>query len=790
MTIPQANGFPSDFVPLETKKSQKYALMWAKAVWEENTTQSWNGDTQRNRIINNRREAAGKSDVNKFKTLYSNLANSVSDNLNWDIQTPLYGFVKNIYGSLVNQDLRIDAQAGNPSSGTKYDKEKDKLISTLILSKQADKIEQETGIDIKSKIPRKNIFDSEEDIELFMSTWKEDTCIILEDIIAWVFRNCNSEYLRGKIVYDLITCAIAATKTDRDINGDVKVRYVDIANLITSYSKDDDFTKIKYAGEMQEMDLVKLGEISDFDDDTLFQIAQGVAGQDGNANWNSSLWGNSYYPTGSNGRSNTDWKKFKVRVLDLEYHSLDKITKQKVSIGKGNATRLKKQAKRKGEKVVGEVGSKVGRWYKVSWIIGTDYCFNYGLKTNQVFEKINGKYASSSECSYTIYAPFIYDEQNTSLLEVLKAHSDEAKVALIKLQDFIATLPPDVIVYDMDGLLNALAGLDDASLTPYDLIEDSRKRGILISSSKTSNKNFNNTKPMYEIPTGIGNKQQTYVETYLFHVRQMEAVTGIPLSTVMSPDKDALVGIEKLKAINRNNSLREIDQSLKRIWERTAKKVALNAIDIVTSDKEKAKEYGKAIGFTEARILEQSKDFALEEYDISLKTVVDIEKKERYREKIQFALQQGFIKPSDAEEAEQLLEVNPDKIPMRLRIAETKYRNEKMQEAQNAAAANAEQQIKSTQVANQLEAQNEQLKHQLELQRMQMQFQYDFKLKQLDIQGDLTEQQLEGQQKIDQIETASEIAMKQENNDTGNSLSRTSFSKSSGVRQPSTGMPQ
>lgn len=783
MTIPYANGFPSDFVPLEVKLSKEYNLKWARAAWSNSTQQSWNGDSQRNRIINNRREAAGKNDVNKFKNQNQTLAEHVSDNINWDVQTPLPAFIKGIHGSLMNQDLIVDVEAGNPQSGTKYDKKKNALINTMLLAKELERIKEETGVDYSNKIALEENFDTKEDIELYMSSFKEDTCLALESVISLVRERCKGEYIKSKVYMDLITDSIAATKTYRDGNN-IKERYVDIADLITSFAKNDDFSDIKYAGEMLDMTIDKLAEISDFTDEELYDLARSQAGRNGNNKWNTSLWGNSYYPYASSGATNSDWKNFKVRVLDLEYSTIDSIEKSIVSIGKGNATRIKPQAKKKGEKEVGKVQKRLKRWYKVKWVVDTDYCFDFGLLHNQIFDKELGQFKGEAECSYNIFAPFIYDQQNSSILDLLKAHSDNIKITMIKMQDYLATLPPDVIVYDIDGILNAINGMDEDGLTPWDVINESRKRGILISSTTTSNKNFNNTRPMYEIPVGTGQKLVQYMQARQEFIRDMELVSGIPLSTIASIDKDAAVGIEKLKTLNKNNSLRQIDFAFKEIWQKGAKKISLHAIDIIGGSKEQAKIYGKAIGFTEAKILEVAKDFSIEEYDIRFKTTVDIEKKERLRAKIDIALQQGLIKPSDAEEAEALLEKNPDKVPMRLRIAERKYANERLQEAQNAAKANGDAQMQSAQMTHQLKMQEMQAELQKEIKLKEVQFMYDYKLKQLDIQGDISEQTLEGNQKLQQIQVASEMALEKENNG-DSALKDTSINRSAGVRQPS-----
>jgi len=779
MAIPTLNGFPSDFVPQEEKLQPSWHLAWQKKMWGRlNIETAWNGYEKRSEIINNRREAQGNSDVEQFKSDYKDQV-TAPDNLNYNVQTPLPSMVNGIVGALLNQSLQLDVKAINSKGGTEYDQEKNRLIAIHILAKQADQIKEQTGVDIKGKIPVEDNFDSIEEIEEKMGTWKESTAIALEDLIKWIHNYNDYDVIQERLIRDLVENGIAATRTYVDHNDEVKERAVDIANLITAWSKDDDYKSIKFAGELLTKTLDEVIDEANLSEEEAYEVAKKAAGKYGNDQWNTTRWGNSYYP--ESGNYDNGWRAFKVYVLDAQYISTDTRDKTVVELETG-ARRIKKQAKRKREKVIGNLSKRISRVYESKYIVGTDIVYDYGLKKNQVIKRSNGKLEGDATLDFVIYAPNIHDGKNTSILQLMKAHSDMIKVNLLNAQGYLATLPPDIVNFDVDSLTRAITGMGEEGLTERDLVELTMKYGISFSSSQNTKNGFVQNKPVYEIPTGVSNKLAIYFEAINQHLRMMEIASGIPLSTIGSIEKDALVGIEKIKTINRNNTLRHIDLAYKKIWERTSNKAALYALDLIKFGG-KAKEFSKAIGYTETEILAIPDKYKLKEYGLYLRMLPDAAKVEKLELYIQEALKSGAITADDAMECEQLLETNPDKVVSRLRISRQRLSRERIREqqevSQSAAQANAQQQIQSTQVAHQLRMQEIQAELQKELAIEKAKFQYQFKIEQLKSNTDLQEQRMEGDQKVEQIELASQMAMQNDN-----SLEKTSFKKGSGVSQP------
>ena len=780
MKVPTINGFPSDFVSPEEKLKSDWHLAWAKKMWGRlNVETAWNGYEQRSEIINNRREAQGNSDVEQFKNQFRDQV-TAPDNLPYNIQTPLPSMINGIVGALVNQSLNLDVKAVNEKGGTEYDKEKNRLISILTLSKEAERIKEETGVDISKKIPIKDTYDSIEEIEEKMGTWKEETAIAMEDLLKWIHSYNDKAYIRERVIRDLVENGIAGVRTYVDHNNEVRERAIDIADLVCSWSKDDNYKSIKFAAELLTKTLDEVIIEANLTEEKAYEVAQKAAGKYGNSQWDTTRWGNSYYPEAGN--YDNSWRAFKVYVLDGQYISTDNRTKTVVELSNG-ARRIKKQAKKKKEKTVDTITNRISRVYQSKFIVGTDIVYDYGLKPNQLISRSNGRIDGDATLDFTIYAPNIHDGKNTSILQLMKSHSDMIKVSMLNALGYLATLPPDIVNFDVDSLSRAIVGMGEEGLTERDLVELSMKYGISFSSSTNGKNGFVQQKPVYEIPTGNSNKLAIYLQAAEYHTRMMEIASGIPLSTIGSVEKDALVGIEQLKTLSRNNTLRHIDTAYKNIEERSSNKIILYALDLIKFGN-KAKDFAKAIGYTETEILKIPEKYKLKEYGFFIRMLPDATKIETIQQGIAESVRAGTITPDDGIECMILLERSPDKVPARLRVMRKRLSKQKLQEQEQAAQANAQanaqQQIQSTQVAHELRMKELQAETQKEIAIIQAKLNADLQLKQLDTQGKVIVEKTKGDEKIEQIEVASELALKSEG-----ALEKTSFTKESGVSQPS-----
>jgi hypothetical protein len=211
----------------------------------------------------------------------------------------------------------------------------------------------------------------------------------------------------------------------------------------------------------------------------------------------------------------------------------------------------------------------------------------------------------------------------------------------------------------------------------------------------------------------------------------LRGVTGLNEARDGSmPDSNALVGVQKLAALNSNTATRHILKSGLFITERLAECVAYRISDVLEYSDMKD-DFIKNIGKYSVDILEEIKELHLHDFGIFIEMHPDEEEKQMLEQNIQTSLSAGKI---DIDDAIDIRNVKNVKIASQL-LKVRKRRKEKLDnkrqqenialqaEANQQAALTAEQGKQQTALAKmEAEAKIKQLEAELEMQRMQQEF--------------------------------------------------------------------
>tara|TARA_R100000995_G_scaffold84054_1_gene61597 strand:- start:461 stop:1396 length:936 start_codon:yes stop_codon:yes gene_type:complete len=226
------------------------------------------------------------------------------------------------------------------------------------------------------------------------------------------------------------------------------------------------------------------------------------------------------------------------------------------------------------------------------------------------------------------------------------------------------------------------------------------------------------------------------------------------------PDKNALVGIQKLAAANSNTATRHILQAGLFLTAEVAECLSLRISDII--EYSPAKEaFIESIGVHNAAVLEELKQLHLYDFGIFIELMPDEEQKQLLENNIQMALQQQIIELADAIDlreiknvklANQLLKIRRKrKLDNDLAIQQQNMQQQAQLNQQSAQAA-AQAEVQKNQAITQSQAQLEQVKAQLEAQKMQqevmykkelmqLEFEFNRQLKSLEVEGQKTREQ-------------------------------------------------
>ena len=108
--------------------------------------------------------------------------------------------------------------------------------------------------------------------------------------------------------------------------------------------------------------------------------------------------------------------------------------------------------------------------------------------------------------------------------------------------------------------------------------------GSIVGRSLTQDGELNRGKvPIQELQSSSGiSKIQAMIQTYQYYLQMIRDVTGLnEARDGSSPDKNALVGLQKLAAANSNTATRHILQSLMYLTVRACENVSLRVSDML-----------------------------------------------------------------------------------------------------------------------------------------------------------------------------------------------------------------
>jgi len=314
---------------------------------------------------------------------------------------------------------------------------------------------------------------------------------------------------------------------------------------------------------------------------------------------------------------------------------------------------------------------------------------------------------------------------------------------------------PDGIYLDADGLAEIDLG-NGTNYNPQEALNMFFQTGSIIGRSFTSDGDMNPGKvPIQEITSGSGgNKMQALIGNYNYYLQMIRDVTGLNEARDGSaPDKNALVGVQKLAAANSNTATRHILQAGLQLTQEVAESLSLRISDIIEYSPTK-NAFIQAIGTHNVATLEEMKDLHLYDFGIFIELTPDEEEKAMLENNIQVALAQQSINLEDAIDLREIKNIKLANQLLKIRRVKKQAQDQLMQQQNIQAQAQANMQtqqasaqleVQKEQAKTQSEAQLEQMKAQLEAQKQAQEVEYKKQLMQLEFQMNMQLKSMEVQ---------------------------------------------
>jgi hypothetical protein len=415
---------------------------------------------------------------------------------------------------------------------------------------------------------------------------------------------------------------------------------VNVEAVVTSQSRYADFHDLEHAGEIADVSLVHLATVMDkdgnrkFTDEDLDSLKDNVAGK----------WANASLI----GRSTNYFKgfdKWKVKVLELEFFSWNDYYYNMWVNGKGNLEFEWKTAPQSAQGKRKYKGKRIKVVYRVKWIIGTDYVYDFEL-AEDMKRSNDPKKKAETKLGYTFYAPNFYEMRTLSMMERLIPLADEYQMLCMRIQNMQARSIPDGFWIDLDALESAALSKGGKVLTTMQLLQMFYDTGILAGRTHDLMNNNVNFKPVLPLMNDNSDKQLKMAQGLVSIIQQMEGLIGFNDATAGSTiNPKTLNGAVQQMDQTTNNALFPLQFAEKFLFEHLANDMLIRMQQAVK--KGGVSGYAPALGSNTLKFMEISPAIGAREYGILLEEKTTDDQKQILIQQMGVDQQNGFIDSSD-----------------------------------------------------------------------------------------------------------------------------------------------
>ena len=629
--------FPSQAVSDTEKASLEYGLSVGRAIegeWFEKDRGNSRYYAAKQNYHQLKLYARGQQSIQKYKNELSINGDLSYLNLDWTPVPIVPKFVDIVVNGIAERTYELKAYSQDPSSiqeRTNYVKD---IVEDMKLKDFKNNVISTTGINtFKSdvnKLPENN-----DELALHMQLdYKESIEIAQEEALNNLMDLNKYDLIKKRLDYDIAVLGIAAVKNSFNTAEGIKIEYVDPADIVYSQTDSPYFDDLYYVGEVRKISIPELKKQFPYLSDEEIKEAEGIGSNLRMAN-----------------RYNYDDDDGFINVLYFEYKTYQTQNYKIKKTGSGGNKSIKKGGDFNPSIDDNTKFKKASRAIEVLYtgakIIGVENnLLKWELAENMTRPKSD---ITKVQMSYNIIAPRMYKGKAESLVSRMISFADMIQLTHLKLQQVLARMVPDGVYLDADGLAEVDLG-NGTNYNPQEALNMFFQTGSIIGRSMTQDGEFNQGKvPIQELNSGSGNvKIASLIQLYNYYLQMIRDVTGLNEARDGStPDKNALVGVQKLAAANSNTATRHILQGGLFLTLKTAESCSLRISDVLEYSKSR-NQFINSLGRFNVGTLDEIKKLHLHDFGIFLELTPDEEEKQLLENNIQMALQKDQVFLEDA----------------------------------------------------------------------------------------------------------------------------------------------
>jgi hypothetical protein len=687
-----STAFPSQFVSDAEKNTAEFGIQIGQAIqyeWFRKDGNQCRYYSQWRDFHRLRLYARGEQSVAKYKNELSVDGDLSYLNLDWTPVPILPKFVDIVVNGMSDRMFKVKAYAQDAMSQAKRSKFQDVLEGQMIAKTPLMKIKDKSGFDPFVMNPE-DLPETDEELSLYMQlNYKPAIEIAEEEAINTILEENKYMDLRKRLDYDLTVLGISVAKHEFLPGSGIQVSYVDPANVVYSYTEDPYFKDCFYWGEIKTVPITELLKIDQsLTTDDLAEISKY------SQSWYDYYNVAQYY-------QNDIFYRDTCTLLYFNYKTTKKVVYKKKFLENGGVRVIAKDdtfnppADMMEEGKFEKIEKIIDVWYEGVMVMGTNILLKWEMSENMVRPKSSSQHAIPN---YVAIAPRMYKGVIESLVRRMIPFADLIQITHLKMQQVIARTVPDGVFIDADGLNEVDLGTG-AAYNPEDALRLYFQTGSVIGRSYTQDGEFNNGRVPIQAITGSSgaSKLQTLIANYNHYMDMLRSVTGLNEARDGSmPDPRALVGVQKLAALNSNTATRHILEASLFMFRSLAEAMTYRVADILQYADFK-EDFANRIGKYNVSILNEIKDLYVYDFGIFIEISPDEEEKAQLEQNIQIALSKGDINLEDAIDIREIKNIKLANQLLKVKRVKKQDREERLQMQQQAMVA--QQNLQSQQMA-------------------------------------------------------------------------------------------
>ncbi len=670
-------------------------------------------------------------------------------NLDWKPVPVLSKFIDIVVNGMSDRVYDVKAYAQDPASQKARTAYAESIFRDIRTREYLDAVKASLGIDMSNSNNLEQVPESEQELSIHMQLdYKQSIEIAEEELINNTLDRNKFDLVKKRFERDLAVIGIGATKTSFNRSEGITVEYVDPANMVYSYTEDPNFEDIWYVGEVKSLSLAEIKKQFPYlTSEELKEIQQYTTSQDYLRNWN--------------GGRNSGM----IQLLYFEY----KTYANQVFKIKQTPTGLEKAIEKTDtfNPPESDMFDKTFRSIEVLYsgvkILGHNKMLQWQIADNMVRPKSN---LVKVNMNYVLCAPRMYRGRIESLVSRTTGFADMIQLTHLKLQQVLSRLVPDGVYLDADGLAEVDLG-NGTNYNPAEALNMYFQTGSIVGRSMTQDGDINPGKvPIQQLNTSSGmQKVQSLIQTYQYYLQMIRDVTGLnEARDGTTPDKNSLVGLQKMAAANSNTATRHILKASMYLTSRVCENISLRVSDCIEFDLTR-EALINSISSYNVGTLEELMNIHLCDFGIFLELEPDEEEKALLEQNIQMALQQQQIFLEDAIDIREVKNLKLANQLLKLKRKEKQAQDQQAQQANIEAQSQAN--IQTAEATALAETQKQQVltEQQIQIEKAKNQFEISKLREEAEIKKELMQQEFEYNMQLAMAKGRESLAKDKYNND-------------------------